>query len=171
MGDEVTPVITPELAEAVTRLGHLRRQLKDLETEETLLREQILAVLDHWPKSTFPLRVGAFEVRLGERKGRIDTSSCLNLLETQHLLPEIPVEPVIVNPHDVDQLGRSLVRLAMPDQTREQLVQTYKAAIDFKPVISHDVLEDLYDRARLSPEEYRSCFKDGKVSVVTLTVR
>ncbi len=166
-----TPAISPELAQAVTQLGHVRRQLKDLETEEALLREQILAVVEHWPKEAFPLRVGAFEVRLGERKGRIDVAACYQVLEEERLLAEMPVEPVILDVSQVDQLRRALVRLDMPDATREQLIRSYKAAVDWQPILSHEVLAKLHQEAQLSPEEYRACFKDGKPTVTMLTVR
>lgn len=165
------PAVTPELAQAVTRLGHLRRQLKDLETEENLLREQILAVVETWPRDAFPLRVGAFEVRLGERKGRIDTAACYHILEAGRLLAEIPMAPVIREGAMLDQWRRALMRLDMPEATREALVQAYKAAIDWQPAISHELLAQWMQEARLSPEEYRACFKEGKPTVTMLTVR
>lgn len=164
-------MVTPELAQAVTRLGHLRRQLKELETEEALLREQILSVIEPWPREAFPLRVGAFEVRLGERKGRIDATRCYQILQEEHLIGEIPMEPVIVEAGLVDQLRRALVRSDMPEATREALIQTYQAAIEWKPLLSYDVVTKLHDEARLSPREYRQCFKEGKPMVTTLTVR
>lgn len=163
--------VTPELAQAVTRLGHLRRQLKELETEETLLREEILSQVGDWPKEAFPLRVGAFEVRLAERKGRIDAALSYQLLADEHLLAEVPFEPAITDPAQVDRLRRLLVRLSMPEDTRDQLVQIYKAAIDWHPAISHDVLAKLYDEAQLTMDQYRQCFKDGKPIVTALTVR
>ncbi|NMP21331.1 hypothetical protein [Sulfobacillus harzensis] len=165
------PAITPELAQAVTRLGHIRRQMRDLETEEALLREEILSVVEYWPRDVFPLRVGAFEVRVGERKGRIDLTQCLSIMEREHLLAEVPREPVIVSHDGADELRRALTRLDMPESTREALVQAYKAAIDWKPDVSFDVLTRLADEARLSPEEYKSCFKEGKPTVTVLTVR
>ncbi len=168
---ETMPQVTPELAQAVTQLGHLRRQIRDLETEENLLREQILGVVERWPREAFPLRVGAFEVRLGERKGRIDQVASLTILERERLLSEIPLEPVIISEDGVDHLRRALVKLDMPPETREALVQAYKAAIEWKPEISHEVLGRLSDEARLTPDEYRACFKEGRPTVTTLTVR
>lgn len=165
------PTVTPELAQAVTRLGHLRRQIRDLETEENLLREEILAVVERWPREAFPLRVGAFEVRLGERKGRIDAEASRQVLETEHLLAEIPRHPVIVDDEAVEGFGRALIRLDMPENTRQALVQAYQAAIQWPPNISHEALARFAEHARLTPDEYRACFKEGKPTVTTLTVR
>ena len=165
------PTITPELAQAVTRLGHLRRQLKDLETEESLLRDEILGIVQDWSRNAFPLRIGTFEVRLGERRGRIDRDMAKKILEEAHVLLEVPFEPVILSSNKADELRRALVRMTMPENTRQSLVNTYQSAIDWQPALSHEALLDLYHRARLQPQDYCACFKEGKPTVITLTVR
>lgn len=165
------PKVTLALAEAVTRLGHLRRQLKDLETEEGMLRDQILAAVESWPREAFPLRVGAFEVRLGERKGRIDDDATWAMLESERLRSDVPEIPKVKDPERVEDLRRSLVRLDMPSETREVLVTQYKAAIVWDPTLSFELLTRFRDEARLTPDQYARCFKDGKPTVTTLTVR
>lgn len=171
MADHGVPRITPELAQAVNRLGYLRRQLKDLETEETLLRERILSEVASWPPEWLPAKVGSFEVRLGQRKGRIDAKAALELLTTAKLLSEVPSEPAIRSTESVQALGHGLARLAMPEETRNQLVDGYRTAIEWHPVITQDILSSLLDRSRISAPQYRACFKDGQPIIPMLTVR
>lgn len=165
------PHITAELAQAVTRLGYLRRQLKELETEEALLRDRILSEVEDWPREVFPVKVGSFDVRLAERKGRIDAAAAYQLLSQERLLAEMPSEPSITDAGELEALGRGIAGCPMPAATRSQLIGQYKKAVDWAPSISHDSLLNLYQKARLAPEQYRRCFKEGKSSVVSLTVR
>ena len=172
MGEEAhLPHISAELAQAVTRLGYLRRQLKELETEESLLRDRILSEISSWPRTSFPMKVGNFEVRLGERKGRVDPQGAYQVLLTQRLLSEVPMEPGIEDVAQVEALGHGLARLTMPEVTRSQLVQLYQGAIKWHPQVSQEILAAFQDQARLTVEQYRACFKDSKPVVVTLTVR
>lgn len=163
--------ITPELAQAVTQLGHIRRQLKQLEMEETLLREEILGTIGDWPRTVFPLRVGSFEVRLGERKGRLDAEKAYQILSERHLLHDVPHAPRLKDGEALQALGRSLTGLSMPESTRKELVGLYQEAIDYQPQISLDVLTSLRSDARLTPEQYGACFKDGRPVIQTLLVR
>ena len=163
--------ISGELAQAVTRLGFLRRQIKELETEESLLRDRILAEISEWPRSSFPMAVGNFEVRLGDRKGRINPVAAYEVLSHERLLAELPSEPGIQNAGEVDSLGRGLAGLPMPEDTRSQLIARYKGAIEWHPLISPEALAAWHQQARLTPEQYRACFKDGKPTQVILTVR
>ncbi len=163
--------VSPELAQAVTRLGHLRRQLKELETEETLLRDEIVSIIGDWPKERFPLRVGSFEVRLAERRGRLDVSASRTILDEQGLMASLPTEPVVQDVEALRHLGRSMTSLAMPDASRAELVQRYQRAIGWQPVLAVESISTLYEEARLSRDLYLACFKDGKPVVPTLTVR
>lgn len=165
------PTITPELAQAVTRLGHLRRQLKQLETEEVLLRDRIVAEIGDWPKRLFPIKIGAFEVRLAERHGRMDLAETIKVLQAQHLLPQVPRLPQVRDAEAVERLGRELARLAMPEESRQQIISTYQAAIDFVPDVTPEWLVEQARSSRLTPEQYRACFKDQKPVVPMLTVR
>ncbi len=172
MGNErPEPRVTAELAQAVTRLGYLRRQLKELETEESLLRDRILSEISLWPHRSFPMKVGTFEVRLGERKGRVDAQAAYQVLSGQRLLAEVPTQPDIEDVAQLDALGHGLARLTMPEVTRSQLVQLYQGAIKWQPQISQEMLATFQDQARLTLDQYRACFKDGKPIIVTLTVR
>lgn len=166
-----SPQITPELAQAVTRLGHLRRQLKDLETEESLLRERIIAEISTWPRGEFPLKMGQFEVRLAERKGRIEPVTALSVLQNERLMHQVPLKPSIKDADQIDSLGRDLTQLMMPDETRGRLIESYKASIDWQPLISPEVVTSLYNQARLTPNQYKACFKEQKPVVLVLTVR
>lgn len=163
--------ISPELAQAVTRLGHLRRQLKELETEETLLRDEIVSVIGDWPKERFPIRVGSFEVRLAERRGRLDVSACRAILDQEGLTASLPTEPVVQDLEALRRLGRSMTSLPMPDTSRVELVQGYQRAIGWQPVIAVESVTTLFEEARLARDKYLACFKDGKPVVPTLTVR
>ncbi len=171
MGGHAGPRVTAELAQAVNRLGYLRRQLKELETEESLLRDSILSEIQDWPRDSFPVKVGSFEVRLGQRQGRLKTAVAMSLLADDHLLAELPLEPAIRDAAHIDKLGQALSRLAMPDATRSLLVDHYKASVEWRPVITQETLKELADRARITPEQYRSCFKDGQPVALTLVVR
>lgn len=172
MGSDQDAVrVSPELARAVTRLGHLRRQLKELETEETLLRDEIISIIGDWPKEKFPLRVGAFEVRLAERRGRLDVNACRTILDQEGLTASLPTEPLVQDVEAVRRLGRSLTSLPMPDASRAELVQGYRRAIGWQPVIAVESVATLFEEARLSRDQYLACFKDMKPVVPTLTVR
>ena len=165
------PPVSAELAQAVTRLGYLRQQLKELETEEALLRQRIIDEVGHWPSDAFPVKVGRFEVRLSYRKGRVDAAAAEAVLKAQRLMSEIPLTAHIADIPAMDELGRGLASLPMPDDTRSALIVRYQTAVDWIPDMSADTIGALYERARLTPEQYQRCFKDGKATTLSLAVR
>ncbi|MCY0897422.1 MAG: hypothetical protein OWU33_00565 [Firmicutes bacterium] len=171
MGESSNPRMTEALASAVTRLGHLRQEIKNLETEEQVLREQILEATDGWPRDAFPVRVGAFELRIGERRGRIDGETALAVLEGERLTQALPHLPVIRDAHEVEALRRALARLAMPSDTRSELLRLMKAAIEWQPTLSYEALTALREDGRLDDRHYRLCFKDEKPVIRLVTVR
>ncbi|MCY0878314.1 MAG: hypothetical protein OWU84_05185 [Firmicutes bacterium] len=171
MGDVSYPRMTAALASAITRLGHLRQEMKTLETEEQVLREQILEATAGWPPEAFPLRVGAFELRIGERKGRVDAEAALGILTAERLTPELPQVPVIRDAHQFEAFRRALGRLNMPSETRSELVRMMKAAIEWQPLLTYEALTTLREDGRLADDDYRLCFKDQKPVVRVITVR
>lgn len=165
------PTVTLDLQETVNRIGHLRRQLKVLESEEALLRDQILIRLKDWPEEIFPLRIGEFEVRLGERKARLDPALAETILRQASLLEELPKDPQVQNAEAYTRFVEALSSLDMPTVTRRQLTSALGQAITVRAHVSQGAIDDLRHSGRLSEEEYRACFKDGRPTITTLTVR
>lgn len=165
------PKVTLELIQLVNRMGHIRREMKELETEESVLRDQILAVLSTWPRDIFPIRMGHFEVRLGERRGRVDVIEAAEVLRQHHLEENLPQEATVRSERTITFLSCQIRELPMPEETRTKLGEAYEAAIDWHPLISNDILMAFHENLQLSDDEYKSCFKDGKPITWTLAVR
>jgi truncated hemoglobin YjbI len=163
--------ITPELADAVIQLGLLRRQMKELESQDLKLRECVLSQIVQWPRAVFPVKVGQFEVRLSDRRGRIDVDHAIDILTQARLMPEVPRVLCLRAADELEALGRALVSLAMPEETRSFLMRHFQAATDSCPDLSVELLSAFYERARLTKDQYRACFKDGQSVVPVLTVR
>ncbi|PSR23012.1 MAG: hypothetical protein C7B45_04330 [Sulfobacillus acidophilus] len=165
------PPIGPDLTEAVTQLGLLRRQMKELESQELTLRARVLAQITHWPRHAFPVKVGQFEVRLSYRKGRVDSNQAADILTQARLMPEVPRVACVRADAEIEALGRAIASLAMPEKTRHLLTQHFQEAIDFCPDISFELLSGFHERARLTTDQYQACFRDGQSVLPVLTVR
>lgn len=167
----MTPSISPELARAVSRLGSIRRQIKELEAEETLVREEVLSQISDWPRETFPVRIGAHEVRVSDRRGRVDVAKARVVLEEHELMRHLPYDPVVADAESVVALRRLMAHQAMPEETRALLLESYRKAIQDVPEINAEVLGRLTDEALLDEADYRLCFKDKKPSVMVVVIR
>jgi len=165
------PPVTPALAQAVTRLGYLRRQLRELEAEEMILREEILNAFADWPKEAFPLRIGPFEVRIQERVGRIDRERALHVLRERNLGDEIPFQPVVQEVEGVVDLVEAIDHEPMPEMSRVRLQRAYQKAIGWEPAITAEWVTELWQSAKCDVDTYRACFKDGRPVTSILQVR
>ncbi len=165
------PVIERDLAETINRLGSIRRQLKDLETEEALLRNQVVAALAGWPAKWFPIRVGGYEIRRQQRAGKLDVDQAVKILLDKGLLALLESTPVIIGTQEVYALRVDLASQMMPPETRSVLLQDYEAAIGERPVIAVGDIEALHQQGKLTEDEWKGCFKDAKPFIEMLTVR
>ncbi|PSR33743.1 MAG: hypothetical protein C7B46_09080 [Sulfobacillus benefaciens] len=165
------PIIGNDLATAINRLGGIRRQLKELETEESVLRNQIMAALAEWPSKWFPIRVGGYEVRRQIRGGKVDPEQAAKILLDKGLLSQVASVPVIQDNDSIYLLRADLSRVEMPRQSRSALIADYDAAVGERPMIKGDDIQSFYQAGQLTVDEWRECFKDGKPLIEVLMVR
>lgn len=165
------PEISENLRQAIVRLGNIRCQLKDLETEEALIRDQILNHIQEWPQSWFPLRVTPFELNRQRRPGRVESEQARNILRNEGVLDRVPMERVIRDQAALADFDRKLSCLKMPSATRAQLAAQLSLSIGEVPQITPKILGELYDVKLLDGEAYFGCFRDGKPFTTVLVVR
>ena len=165
------PIIGNDLATAINRLGSIRRQLKELETEESVLRNEIMTALVEWPLKWFPVRVGAYEVRKQIRSGKVDQEQAAKILLDKGLLAQVASVPVIQDNDRIYLLRADLSSVEMPRQSRGTLIADYDAAVGERPVIGGEDIQSFYQAGQLTTEEWRECFKDGKPLIEVLMVR
>lgn len=166
-----SPSLSPETARAIMRLAALRREIRQLETEEQRLRQEVTVQLMPWPGSAFPLSVGTCEVRLTRRKGRVDYEAAVGVLNARNLLQGAPEEAAVSDQQACRALRQGIAELPMPPLTQIVLEGHCRQAIAWRPVIAAEWLESLCGNQALDNEAYARCFKDQKPVVPVLVVR
>jgi hypothetical protein len=164
-------MIGSHMAQIILRLATIRRELKELESEEREIRDSLLSELKDWPEDGFPIRVGEVELRISRRSGRIDPEEALHILESRELLDRVPTEAVISDQQAVLSLRVAISRLSMPSDTQQQLSANFQEAIKFRPALRNDWLGGLYKNDWLDRDSYARCFKERKPVVPVLVVR
>lgn len=160
-----------ELVEAVSRLAAIRRHLKDLEMEESILRDEIIAGLSRLNDPRFPLRLGDHEVRLGGRAGRVNETAAMEQLNRAGLSDQVETAVEIGDAETARQFPLQVRALSMPKATRTALMTWFDTAIALRPHPTSEQLERWRSAALLDDEAYRRCFKDLKPWIPILTVR
>ncbi|CAB1127912.1 conserved protein of unknown function [Candidatus Hydrogenisulfobacillus filiaventi] len=161
----------PELVEAVTRLARLRRQLKELEHEEAVVRERVLALLDPWPPEAFPLAVGPLTVTRYSRPGRLDPEAARRVLTAAGQWQALPAEWTVADPALAEHLAAQLAILPMPESSRAVLSALWRGALARQPRLDAAVLDRLVAEGRLDARDRAACFKGGRPSVTVVAVR
>jgi hypothetical protein len=163
--------LTPYLAETVNRLGQIREQLKALTTEESALRDAILAVVETWPAEWFPVRVGAHQLKLSHRPGKLDREGAETTLARLRLSARVPREARVAHPERAREFPSLARGMNLPPDTTEALLAAYEEIIEWTPVISVELLEGWHDGGVLEDADYAACFRDGRPEILVLTVR
>jgi hypothetical protein len=165
------PPLTPELAQAVSRLAQVREELKRLETEESLLREGILATVAPWPDAWFPVSVAGHELRRYRRPGRVDPTAAEDRLARLGLLTRVPRRPVLKDADLAARFPDQVATLHLDAAVADRILAWYRAIIEWQPDINGDLLAAWRANGTLPDGEYRACFRDGKPEIVVLAVR
>ncbi len=163
--------VSPHMAQIILHLKTIRREIRDLETEEQVIRQELLHDLEDWPPESFPVRVGAVELRVQHRQGRLDYEQALQVLGNQGLLGEANAEGTVRNQEALAALRIAISQLSMPKATRQQLTGHFEQAVQFRPAVGTEWLQMLYKNHVLDDEMYGRCFKDQKPVVPVLVVR
>ncbi len=165
------PTIGRDLAETVGRLGGVRRQIKSLETEESVLRQQVMNAIADWPQEWFPIRVAGYELKRQQRTGKIDVEEATKILSDKGLLDQVETEPLLLDSDALINLRVDLARQPMPTETRQQLTGEFERAIGWQPVITAEEIQQFYIHHRLEEAEWRLCFRDLKPVTLIISVR
>lgn len=165
------PVIGRDLAEAIGRLGGVRRQIKALETEESALRQQVMKAIADWPQECFPVRVAGYEVKRQQRVGKVDVDEATKILSDKGLLDQVDTRPEFLDIDALINLRVDMARKPMPSQTRLELTAQFEQAIGWHPVITAQEIQDFYAHHRLEEAEWLLCFRDLKPVIEVLLVR
>lgn len=165
------PSIGRDLAEAIGRLGGLRRQMKALETEESVLRQQVMNAIRDWPQEWFPVRVSGYELKRQQRVGKVDGEEAARILSDKGLLAQVKTQPALFNIDSLMELRVDLASKPMPSTTRQDLTDKFEAAIAWQPIITPQDLEEFRAHGHLADAEWLQCFRDLKPVIEVLLVR
>lgn len=165
------PSIGRDLAEAIGRLGGLRRQMKALETEESVLRQQVMNAIRDWPQEWFPVRVSGYEIKRQQRTGKVDGEEATRILSDKGLLDQVKTRPEFFNIDTLIELRVDLAQKPMPSATRQDLTDKFEQAIGWQPVITAQDLEEFHAHGQLEEAEWTQCFRDLKPIIEVLLVR
>ncbi|SMC04427.1 hypothetical protein SAMN00768000_1649 [Sulfobacillus thermosulfidooxidans DSM 9293] len=163
--------VSANMAQVIVRLATIRREIRQLETEEHVIRQELLKTLQDWPPNAFPIRVGEVELRLQQRNGRIDYEEALQVLDDHGLLDQAASEAVVSDQEALVALRIAISELSMPQDTQQQLSSVFQKAVQFRPALSAEWLERLFKSQALDEASYARCFKDQKPVVPVLVVR
>ncbi|WP_053960163.1 hypothetical protein [Sulfobacillus thermosulfidooxidans] len=163
--------VSANMAQVIVRLATIRREIRQLETEEHVIRQELLKTVQDWPPHAFPIRVGEVELRLQQRSGRIDYEEALHILDSQGLLNQAPAEGIVSDQDALIALRVAISELSMPQDTQQQLSSFFQQAIQFRPTLSTEWLAHLFQSQALDEASYARCFKDQKPVVPVLVVR
>jgi hypothetical protein len=165
------PPLSPDLAQAVSRLWQVREELKRLETEEAALRDGILAAVEDWPDSWFPVNVGGHELRRSRRPGRLDATAALDRLAALGLMPRVPLRPTLANADAAVRFGERVKALRLGAEATARVLALYGEAVALVPDVNADLLRAWRSAGTLTESEYRACFRDAKPDIPVLAVR
>ena len=159
------------IVQAVERIHHIRSEIHQLQLEEAVLRDAVLTALEGIEESEFPLRLGTHDVRVQYRVGRIDESAALTRLSSLGLDHELSRAPEIVSAPALKDLEDAIYRVAMSSKSRQRLVASYHAAIDYRPKVDLVQLKAWKREKRLSDTDFCQCFRDQKAVIRLLSIR
>ena len=159
------------IVQAVDRIYRIRNEIRQLEMEETVLRDAVLSALEEVDESAFPLRLGNHDVRVQFRSGRIDEDSAVSVLTAAGLESELVKTGEIVGTEQLLQLEESLRTATMPAKSRDALQSAYRSAIRYRMRVDLDRLKALRTGGMIDEESYQGCFRDRKSVVRALSIR
>lgn len=165
------PSVSPELAAIISRLGQIRRQVKDLETEDSALRDAVLKAIVAWPQEWFPMRVAGYTLSRQERSGRLDPDAAWDCLQNLGLGTLVPQGPALANEDAALRFPDRLAGLGLSPGQVAMVLEAYGAVIQMVPQPSPELIRRWLDEGRLTEHDYRQCFKDGRPTITVLTVR
>lgn len=159
------------VVQAVDRIFRIRHEVRQLEKEETSLRDSVLAALAGVREVDFPLHLGGHDVRVQVRSGRIDDQRAVDRMTELGLAGRLPIKPNIVDPVLLADFEHDLATVAMSNRSRARLKASYAAAVSHRAHLDGDTLRSWREQRLISDDDYQTCFHDGKSTIRILIVR
>lgn len=159
------------LIAVVERLLHLRQQIKELQTEEGALREEVITALAHVAPDDFPVLVGTHRIRISRRPGRLDEERAWRQASALGLADEVEREVTVKDAAAIRTFPNTLAAWRMPQTTRRHLTAWYHAAWEERPRVCTDQWDAWHEANRLDEATYLEGYKDRRPQLFVLQIR